>query len=252
MQDGVEQSTGSMLRGHLTRVEGLTNQGAKVRQSLKLRISWIHSRHYHTGEIQMLKPKYLLAVTIAVVFAGCAARSFFPLFAEKDLVFNPSLVGTWAAEGTKDTYTFRRATHRSYEVIYYQDKHSTVRGKEVLGDTAVFTGQLGHLGDYWFLDLLPEWKSLESHLRNDTYNFHWIPIHTFSKVRLEGDTLQVTTLEGDWLKKIIESDSLKIPRLQIGDEILLSTPTEELQQLVLRFAEDTKAFASPGKLIRLK
>jgi hypothetical protein len=200
----------------------------------------------------MTRLKYSLALTIVVLIGGCAARSFFPLFNEKEVVFNPSLVGTWAVEGTKDTYTFQRSAHKSYEVIYYQDKHSTTRGKEALGDTAVFMGQLGQLGNNWFLDLLPEWKTLESHLRNDTYNFHWVPIHTFSRVWLQGDTLRITTLEGDWLKKMIENDSLKIPHLQIGDEIFLSAPTKDLQQLVLTFAEDGRAFAGPEKLIRLK
>lgn len=181
----------------------------------------------------MTKTKAIIVGVLAVLFVGCPARSIFPLFVEKDLVFNPALVGTWVEENGKDTYTFQPSKEKSYNVIVREKK----------GDTAAYAVQLGKVGNFWFLDSYPAKESPD---------YHMIRTHVISKIQIDQDTLQLSSLESDWLKKMTESGKLKIPHVTLKNDMILTASTEELQKLVLRVADDTGAFPEPGKLSRLK
>jgi hypothetical protein len=195
----------------------------------------------------MNKLKFLLLIIITVILIGCPARTFYPLFAEKDLVFNPALVGTWTVEG--DTYIFQKSGEKSYELTHFQNDNPT--------DTAVFKAQLGKLGKYWFLDLFPESRALESHLNNGVYTHHLILAHTISRVWFEGDSMRIATLEDDWLRKMIENKKLKVPYVHNkeasgGEQLLLTASTKELQRLVVKYADNREAFPEPGVLLKVK
>jgi hypothetical protein len=58
--------------------------------------------------------KKLLIATIlvaVVVLSGCLS-ALHPLFTEKDLVFDPHLVGSWRVGADDGVYTFERAPRR--------------------------------------------------------------------------------------------------------------------------------------------
>jgi hypothetical protein len=195
----------------------------------------------------MNKLKFLLPIVVASIFIGCPARTFFPLFEEKDIVFNQSLVGTWELEG--DTYIFQKSGEKSYELIHFQ--------KDNPKDTAAFKAHLGKLGKYWFMDLFPEIRALESHLNNGVYTHHLILSHTISRIWFEGDSLRIASLEDEWLKKLIEHKKLKIPYLlnkeaNGGYQFLVTASTKELQHLVIKYANNKEAFPEPGILHRVR
>jgi hypothetical protein len=194
----------------------------------------------------MNKLKFLLLIIITVILVGCPARTFYPLFAEKDLVFNPALVGTWTVEG--DTYIFQKSGEKNYELTHFQKENSK--------DTAVFKVSLGKLGKYWFLDLFPERRALEAHLNNGVYTHHLIPVHSISRVWFEGDSMRIATLEGDWLRKMMQNKKLKIPYIlnkeADGEQFLVTASTKELQQFVTKYADNKEAFPEPGVFHKLK
>jgi len=51
---------------------------------------------------------------------------------------------------------------------------------------------------------------------------------------------------------MIDAKKLSIVHVRRDNDIILTATTEELSALVLRFAEDDKAFPNPGLLIRTK
>jgi hypothetical protein len=194
----------------------------------------------------MNKLKFLFLIIITLVLVGCPARTFYPLFAEKDLAFNPALVGTWTIEG--DTYTFQKSGEKSYELTHFQNDHPT--------DTAVFKAHLGKLGKYWFLDLFPERHALETHLKNGVYTHHLVPVHSISRVWFEGDSMRIATLEADWLRKMIQNKKLKIPYIPNkeadDDQFLVTASSKELQSFVTKYADNKEAFPEPGVFHKLK
>lgn len=180
----------------------------------------------------MNKIKSLLTVTICVLFMGCPVRSLSPLFAERDLVFNPTLIGVWANEDN-ETLTFQKSGDKSYNVIL---RNNT-------GDTSTYKVQLGQLGKFWFFDSYPASKS---------HDYHLVSTHVISRVWLSGETFRLAHLEGDWLNKLTDGKQSEIPHGRQNGDIILTASTDEIQKLVLHYAEDGNAFPKPQTYVRMK
>ncbi len=170
---------------------------------------------------------------IAFFMFGCPARSLFPLFADKDIVFNTALVGTWAGKDDEQTFSFKQSGEKGY----------TVTMRDENGEEDVYAARLGRLGKSWFIDSSPV---------KDGRDFHLISTHLTTKIQLEGDTLRMSLLESDWLREMIDAGKINVPHVFRDNEIILTATTKELQALVLRYAEDDKAFPDPIVLVRVK
>ena len=183
----------------------------------------------------MGKIKYCLMASIVFILMGCPSRSLFPLFIENDSVFNPTLIGTWIdVHKNEGVLTFQKSEHNRYRIISHDLSES---------DTTIFEGQLGELGKSWFLD---------SYLAGEMHSEFVIPVHFISRIRMNGDTLKYTTLNSDYLQKMLDEGQLQTPHVIYDGDILLTASTEQLQELVLHFTDDEKAFEKPVVLIRLK
>ncbi len=166
---------------------------------------------------------------------GCVP-SLHPLFSDKDLVLEPALVGTWiGSDGA--TWDFQPGTDRVYKAVYTENDAP-----------AKFEARLGKLGKYLFVDLYPE----DLELKNDFYKGHFIPTHTFTRVRIEGDTLQLDMPDPDWLKSMIEQKKIKISHEETNEVFLLTAATEDLQKFVLAHAEDEDFFSNHSEWHRRK
>jgi len=178
----------------------------------------------------------MVALGLAVLMAGCVP-SLHPLFTEKDLVYDPALVGTWAEEEGEDIWIFRKSGDNAYDLIYSQK-----------GVPAQFEAHLVQVAEFLFLDTYPK----EPHIKNDLYTIHLIPAHTFSRIWIEGDVLRLAMLDLDWLKRMIAEKKVDIAHERVDEGIVLTASTKELQEFVLKYAEDEEAFHDPTELHRQK
>jgi hypothetical protein len=162
--------------------------------------------------------------------------SLYPLYTERDLVLAPALEGTWMEEDG-DTWTFHKGAGDNYKLIYTEK-----------GAPGNFDAHLVRLGKSMFVDLFPQ----EPDMRNDFYKGHFIRTHTFAWIQLEADLLRMAMMDPDKLKESIEQKKISIGHERLGDEILLTAPTEKLQQLVQKLAEEGSIFGEPAVLRRKK
>lgn len=197
----------------------------------------------------MARRKYFIAFTIALLISGCV-RSLFPLFTDEDLIFDPKLIGTWVEKDGKNTWTFEKAGEKEYTLLHFEAEYDNKMGKKIPGDTTKFIAQLGQLDKYIFLDIYP--GKPDTKVKNGFYNFHLLPVHTISRVWLDGDLLKLSLLDNDWLERMIDNNAFKITHARLSDQIILTASTEELQQLVIRYAENKKAFPKPAEFHRMK
>ena len=151
----------------------------------------------------MYRIKLILVIVVAMCMAGCWTLSIHPLYTEKDLVFDPSLVGVWEDpnDPDADTWIFTKAEGKSYRLVIRENKASEPpKGKgEVFlkGDhvsQGVFEVHLLKLGAFLFLDFFPE----EPENGNDFYIGHVIPAHSFARVSIEGHVLVLSFLDTGW------------------------------------------------------
>ena len=191
----------------------------------------------------MIRIKYFITFTIVLLIAGCV-RSLYPLFSEADLIFNPKLLGTWIEKDGKNTWRFEKAGEKEYTLWHYEAEYELNSGTKVPGDTAKFIAQLGKLEKNYFLDIHP--GKPETKVKNGFYNFHLFPVHTISKIFIDSDSLKLSMLDNDWLAKMIDRNAFKILHARLSDQIILTASTEDLQRLVKKYAENSKAFPTPA------
>ena len=180
--------------------------------------------------------KTLTLIGITLLTAGCVP-SLHPLYTEKDLVLKPELMGTWVGENAKDTWVLQKPMGKAYEGVYTEN-----------GEPERFETRFLKLGEFLFVDFFPE----EPNMRNGFYSGHLIRVHSFARIRVEGDNFEMAMLDPDWLKKMIDEDKVKIAHEQLDEGMVLTASTLDLQKFVLKYAGDENAFSNRSKWVRHK
>jgi len=226
-------------------------------------------------------------VALAALLTACGpASSLNPLFADKDLIFDPSLVGEWVEKGPDHSrLRFEQAGPTAYRAISI-DPHAS-------GDTTSETPYEAHLvrlGAYRFLDVSPlqltaandsqplgPWPAsadpagsrflqvgdgfyieLQGSGSSDSQTpgqanlrrGHWI-----FRLDKNGRSLTLAALDDDWLKNAINQGDVAIahsPSDHHNKEIVITAPSADLQQLVLEHSTDQKAFSDITVFVKSK
>lgn len=180
----------------------------------------------------MLRP--LTILTILISLAGCI-RSLHPIYTERDIFFDPNLIGQWSDDAGKEIWTFSARDSNNYNLV-----HTDNRGKQ-----GRFIAHLVKINETLFLDLFPGELEVDG---NDFYQFHFLPVHTFLYVQQIQPTLQMSFPDGDWLKAILEENPQAIGHETTGDEVVLTAGTKELQTFWLNHITTAGAFGDPTNL----
>ena len=179
----------------------------------------------------------LVAFAMALSITGCFVQSLHPLFAEKDPVFELGLLGTWVGEvgREKSTITFQESKDQAYELIYSPTE----------GEPARLEAHIVRLGKFLFLDTFP---AIPPDIRSALYLLYLFPMHQIFSIQLDGDVLRVATLDSTKLDERIAN--IRHEWSESAGSTLLTAHTDELQEFVLKHAED--AFTEVGQWHRRK
>lgn len=182
---------------------------------------------------------FSIILIIALFFSGCVVYSFYPLYTEKNLFPNDILTGNWIEEDNTQ-WNFKHAfvqgktpkevDSTSY-VLYLKDKDE----KE-----SEFSVHIIKLGGHYFLDFY-----LEEFVDDDNLvleDLHIIPVHTFAKLTVNENQLQINWFDPDWLEDLIEENKIRIHHENNGDFILLTAKPGELQKFVTKYVDSKEAF----------
>ena len=223
---------------------------------------------------------FSLALLILVLMQGCTpADSLNPLFTDKEIVFDTSLLGRW---GGADGYIqFDKADDNGYRIAMGDEK----------GNETKYAAHLGFLQGHGFLDIVPSdsagpWSGMPQselvianppggqptftppvvHLDGQVYLQFAEPVstekdtrfkaritkaHWFCKVTPDGLTLHLDCLDKDWIKNHIDDPAMHLAHeSQDQGYLLLTASTSDLQKFILAHADDEKTFAWKMKLKR--
>ena len=193
--------------------------------------------------VMKTKSLFGLCLLAAIFFAGCVVQSIHPLFAEKELISFPALVGTWAQQdGDKEVglWVFAAQDQR-YELTHTDEK----------GRKALFTVGVGKLGTNVFLDGFPA-NLLPGSELNDLAQVHLIGAHTFFKLVKTNDALFLLAMDYEWLEKLLQENPRTMAHVVQDKHPILTASTEELRKFVAKYASDEKVFKNEIKLIPKK
>jgi DNA-directed RNA polymerase subunit H (RpoH/RPB5) len=182
----------------------------------------------------------VLFYLLAAILGGCVP-SLHSLFTDKDVFFEPQLVGTWSAEHSKEIWQFtKQADSNTYEFIYTDEN----------GNKGSFAGTLGRINGMIFLDLFPDNSEIQA---NDFYKAHLVPAHTFLKIEQIQPTLKMRLMNPDKLGKMLASDPNLLKHEVIEDNrVVITASTQQLQQFMKQHANDEDLFGEPTDLKRFE
>ncbi|MGZ8869191.1 MAG: hypothetical protein ACXW2P_12685 [Thermoanaerobaculia bacterium] len=169
-------------------------------------------------------------ILLLVLLGGCF-RSIHPIYTTDDLVFDPALIGEWIAES--ETWTVTRAGANGYRIVHADES----------GRSGVFVGHLIEVKGYRFIDLLPVQTELRAtHLHADAH----LPLHTLALVIRTTPTPQFATFRGDWFNELLSAQPQALRHERVGNEIVITASTREIQAFLVRHADNREAFDIPA------
>lgn len=175
---------------------------------------------------------------LAALMGGCIP-SLYPLYTEKELVFEEKLLGVWSEENDKDKWVFEKSSDpNAYDLTVTMDKED---GK--------FAAHLVKLDNMLFLDLFPGEAEIKA---NDLYKTHLVPAHTFMKIEQIQPTLKMRMMDPETMKKMLKNDpNLLGHKMEAEKEsIVLTASTQELQEFMKKHANDEGLFGEVAELKR--
>ena len=174
----------------------------------------------------------LLAVVVA---AGGCVPTLNPLFTSKDVAYDPMLEGIW--QDAEATWTIRPFDAKGGRYQLRTEMKDQPPGE--------WYATLGILGTNRFLELLPQ-RPNEIHPKT-FYGGHFVPLRSFWKVSLAGDTLTLTSMSTRWLEAMLKQNKVSINYAKPeGGMLFLTATTPELQEFVAAYADDPGAFPATG------
>lgn len=142
-----------------------------------------------------------------------------PFFTSSDLYEDPALEGRWT--NGEDTWEFRRVGDGRYRLA-----ECAPECKDEVN------GTLFRLGGQLFLDVQESGKFTSG-----------VFPHGVMRLRLTGDSVDVTPLDEDAIKEGLEQKRFSLSFLSIEEKrLLITAPTAKLQQFLLRHAQDPQVW----------
>lgn len=182
---------------------------------------------------------FLIISIVALFFSGCVVYSFYPLYTEKDLFANELLTGNWIDKDSTN-WNFEHAKIGSKENEKIDSASYVLLVKDKDNKESTFSVHIIKLGGHYFLDFYLEDFLDDEHL--DLTSFHIVPVHTFAKIELAENRLQINWYDQDWLEKLIKQNKIRIRHEDNGDYILLTASPKELQKFVTKYVNSEEAF----------
>ena len=185
----------------------------------------------------------LVAATLVFLFSGCVVWSFYPLYTEKDLFENEILTGTWTdGDGLKWKFVHpEKGNPKTIDKKTYNLHLTDFDKKETTYQVNIIQLDGIYFLDFYITDIAGA-NSTDENAKLNYWNLHVIPAHTFAKLTVDNDTLQLNWYDGEWLKKQIENKKIEIKSEYNGETLLLTAKTSDLQKLVVEYANTEEAF----------
>ena len=206
----------------------------------------------------MKKVSIILGFTFLLIFLSSCLNTLHPIFTEKDLAYDPKLIGVWNTEnqGNKGRAIISNlATENSVELpgnistikqkgyfISYQDKD---------GDTKQYIAFLARIGKHLYFDYYPADKKEDRKL-DEFFGVHFVRMHTSYRVEILKDgSFELSQLDGSYVKSLIEEKKIRISHeTDAEDDMTITASTKELQQYLLKYGDEPSAYENDKTIFK--
>jgi hypothetical protein len=209
----------------------------------------------------IMKTRTIVLLVTLLLLAGSCIPCLFPLYTKDDIVYDDRIVGSWDG-GDNGIWVIEKLEHHPFsgfmdpqwtepdedsdpDNIFYKLTVYDTEDPDTL--KAEFIMHLLELDGQLYADYYPE----DYDLHHDFLSWHMIETHNFSKIRISENRLDVRFFDPWFLTEMIENNRIRIDHVKLGENILVTAGTRDLQKFVIKYADDEKAIQSPDLFNRM-
>ena len=197
----------------------------------------------------MKKIYSIAAIALLLGLTGCLS-TVYPIFTEKDVVFDPKIIGKWRNESKSEGGFVEITKATSADISDYpglkkmQGKIYLIKYSNNEGVYDTYLGFLVKLGGKFYMDYFPA-ETPEIKKYDGFYRSHFIKMHTCFLIRFlkDNNTFELKQFSEDFLKNLIDNKKIHI-RHEVNEagSFIVTAPTEELQQYILKYSDVPEAY----------
>jgi DNA-binding MarR family transcriptional regulator len=195
---------------------------------------------------------------LLILISGCL-KTLHPIFTEKDLAYNPGLLGNWKTESEGKTgraIITNLAMEKSIDLpgnissisqkgylISYQDENGNTNSRYI-----VF---LARIGKHLYFDYYPAENKGEEET-DEFFKAHFIKMHTSYRVNISKDgSFELSQLDESYVTRLIDEKKIRISHEKDADDnTVITASTEELQQYLIKYGDEPSAYRSEKTIFK--
>lgn len=207
----------------------------------------------------MKKVSIILGFTFLVIFLSGCLTTLHPIFTEKDLAYDPKLIGTWNTEnqGNKGKVVISNlATENSLEL---PGNTTTIKQKGYFisyqngpgGTSKRYIAFLARVGKHLYFDYYPADRKEDEKI-DEFFGAHLVKMHTSYRVEILNDgSFELSQLDESYVTKLIDEKKIRISHeTDADDNTVITASTQELQQYLLKYGDEPSAYRSDKTIFK--
>lgn len=193
------------------------------------------------------------AFALLLVFLTGCLTTLHPIFTEKDIAYDPKLIGTWKTEnqGNKGIAVITNlSTESSVElpgnISSIKQKGYLVSFLDENGATSErYIAFLARIGKHLYFDYFPADKKGDRKI-DEFFAAHFVKMHTSYRVEISNDgSFELSQLDEGYVTKLIDEKKIRISYEKGADDnTVITASTKELQQYLLKYGDEPSAYRS--------
>lgn len=207
----------------------------------------------------MKKITLTTAFALLLIFLSGCLTTIHPIFTEKDLAYDPKLIGKWKTEnqGNKGSVVISNlATEGSLKIpgnissikqkgyfISYLDENGKISEQ--------YIAFLARIGKHLYFDYYPADKKEDQKI-DEFFSAHLVKMHTSYRVEISNDgSFELSRLDEGYVTKLIDEKKIRISyEKDADDNTVITASTKELQQYLLKYGDEPSAYRSDKTIFK--
>jgi hypothetical protein len=198
----------------------------------------------------MKKIFYIVSISFVLLFLSSCLTTLYPIFHEKDAIFNERLLGYWkCADGENISFMeFKKISDdRKLElppgIREISDKGYLVSRIDSIGQIiSQYFVFLAKIGKNNYLDYYPAEMVFQKNV-NKFYKDHRIKVHSNYRCDFkDNDHFEMKLFDKGFLDKLISNNKINIRHEVIYGSNLITASTDDLQKFIIQYSDNPDAF----------